>query len=234
MKIGKKFNEVAVKSQDAQVAEIVPTLEDENLVAKALSWQWRVAQKIQAHAVVAALRFGAMLATAEEELSSGRGRGRKGEGFKGWLEKNCPEINYKTAMRWRKLALAAGSMMKLQPDRLNLALDDKWWAKYGEGQSKMVVKCREKLFAAESITALAALVFDYRSENPMGRPEGSQNEVVNDARRAYESWGLWVSDLSDSWALKSIPLLPLDKARAALNAMTPLVSALKRRIDTES
>lgn len=233
MKI-KKTTAVQVKSQDAQVAEVVPSAKDESLMAQMLTWQWRAAQKIQAHAVVAALRFGAMLATAEEELASGRGRGRKGEGFKGWLEKNCPEINYKTAMRWRKLAIAAGAMMKLQPKRLNLALDDKWWAKYGERESTMVVKCRKKLFAAESIRALAALVFDYRSENLMGRPEGSQNEVVNDARRAYESWGLWVSDLSDSWALKSIPLLPLDSAKAALDAMTPLVSALKRRIDTES
>ena len=54
------------------------------------------------------------------------------------------------------------------------------------------------------IFALAALVFDYRSEDRReGREEGSQNAPRTDADRAREDWGIWISGLSDAWALKS-------------------------------
>ena len=53
----------------------------------------------------------------------------------------------------------------------------------------------------------------------------------SDAERAREDWGLWVSGLSDAWALKSIPLLGKEEARTAYESMKPLVAALKRRMD---
>lgn len=205
---------------------------DDAKVAAALRAQWAVAQRVQLHAVAAALKFGAMLAVAEGIVGDGRGRGKKGEGFKGWLEKNCPEINYDTARRWRKLAVAAAAMMGLEPPRFQLALDAKWW-KRNEGSFKpAVVRKRETLFGAPSLRALAALVFDYRSEDRrLGREEGSKNVAKSDAERAREDWGLWVSGLSDAWALKSIPLLGKEEARTAYESMKPLVAALKRRMD---
>ena len=82
--------------------------------------------------------------------------------------------------------------------------------------------------------ALAALVFDYKSEDRKeGREEGSKNVERTDADRAREDWGVWTAGLSDAWALKSVPLLAIDEARTAYNAMKPLVAALKRRLDEE-
>ena len=203
-------------------------------VAAALSRAWRIAKRVEAHAVVAALRFGAVMAVAERAVGDGRGRGRKNEGFKGWLAKHCPEISYRTAIRWRKLAVAAAAMMKQAPERLQLTLDEKWWARNGGSESRALAAQRGKLFKAESMRALAALVFDYRSEDRReGREEGSKNAPRTDADRAREDWGIWISGLSDAWALKSIPLLALDEARTAYNSMKPLVAALKRRLDEE-
>ena len=84
---------------------------DDAKVAAALRAQWAVAQRVQLHAVAAALKFGAMLAVAEGIVGDGRGRGKKGEGFKGWLEKNCPEINYDTARRWRNRSANDGAVV---------------------------------------------------------------------------------------------------------------------------
>lgn len=207
---------------------------DDGKVAAALSEAWRVAKRVEAHAVVAALRFGAAMAVAERAVGDGRGRGRKNEGFKGWLAKRCPEICYRTALRWRKLACAAAAMMRQEPERLRLTLDDKWWARNGGGQPRALAAQRGKLFKAESMRALAALVFDYKSEDRKeGREEGSKNVERTDADRAREDWGVWTAGLSDAWALKSVPFLAIDEARTAYNAMKPLVAALKRRLDEE-
>ena len=206
---------------------------DDNEVSATLSEAWRVAKRAEAHAVVAALRFGAVMAVAERAVGDGRGRGRKNEGFKGWLAKHCPEINYDTARRWRKLAVSAAAMMKQKPERLQQVLDAEWWERNGDGQSRALVAQRDKLFKAESMRALAALVFDYRSEEHHGRELGSQNVARTDVDRAREDWGIWIAGLSDAWALKSIPLLALDEARTAYNSMKPLVAALKRRLDEE-
>lgn len=201
-------------------------------VAGALREAWRIAKRIETHAVAAALKFGAMLAVAEGVVGDGRGRGKKGEGFKGWLAKHCPEIHYVTAVRWKKLAVAAAAMMGLEVPRFQLSLDAKWWRRNGGDMKPAVAKKRAVLLGAESVRALAALVFDYRSENRReGREEGSKNVEKTDAQRAREDWGLWISDLSDAWALKSIPLLGAGEARTAYNSLKPLVAALKRRME---
>lgn len=201
-------------------------------VAGALREAWRIAKRIETHAVAAALKFGAMLAVAEGVVGDGRGRGKKGEGFKGWLARNCPEIHYLTALRWKKLAVAAAAMMGLEVPRFQLSLDAKWWRRNGGDMKPAVAKKRAVLLGAESVRALAALVFDYRSEDRReGREEGSKNVEKTDAQRAREDWGLWISDLSDVWALKSIPLLGAGEARTAYNSLKPLVAALKRRME---
>ena len=201
-------------------------------VAGALREAWRIAKRIETHAVAAALKFGAMLAVAEGVVGDGRGRGKKGEGFKGWLARNCPEIHYVTALRWKKLAVAAAAMMGLEVPRFQLSLDAAWWRRNGGDMKPAVAKKRAVLLGAESVRALAALVFDYRSEDRRtGREEGSKNVEKTDAQRAREDWGLWVSDLSDAWALKSIPLLGAGEARTAYNSLKPLVAALKRRME---
>ncbi|MDD4061270.1 MAG: hypothetical protein PHW08_11320, partial [Kiritimatiellae bacterium] len=57
-----------------------------------------------------ALRFGAMLLNVSQyvDCSPIYGRGKhivaRNPGLKGWLRENCPEINYVTAMSYRKLA----------------------------------------------------------------------------------------------------------------------------------
>lgn len=55
------------------------------------------------------VRFGATLMQVEvvltrENNSPSRGPTAKGQGLQAWLETNCPDVNYKTAMRFKTLA----------------------------------------------------------------------------------------------------------------------------------
>lgn len=69
----------------------------------------------------AQLIFGAMFEWLGVVLSCGEGRGeyQKGEGLKGWIEKKCPRIKYKTAWKAYNLAKETAAMFKI-PTGTNL------------------------------------------------------------------------------------------------------------------
>ena len=49
------------------------------------------------------VKFGALLLEVSYYLGEARGRGKKGEGLQEWLSENCPQINYKTAMGYKRM-----------------------------------------------------------------------------------------------------------------------------------
>lgn len=63
-----------------------------------------------------------------------------------------------------------------------------------------------------------------------GRKAGSKNVPHTDAELADRDWKMLAATAADSWTLESIPLLDETIARAALSALVPLVTALKRRV----
>lgn len=71
-----------------------------------LTHAWNIAIRGMQNVVA----FGAMLCEVDAGISRERIRCEDGrlagqnEGLKSWLEENCPEINYKTAMKFRRLA----------------------------------------------------------------------------------------------------------------------------------
>ena len=50
------------------------------------------------------LVFGAAYEWLGAVVADSRGPQAKGEGLKGWIEENCPKVNYKTAHKWYTLA----------------------------------------------------------------------------------------------------------------------------------
>lgn len=77
---------------------------------------WAMALKGLAHQVA----FGAMLCEIDAGISRVRIRSEDGrlggqeEGLKSWLDEHCPEVHYKTAMRWK--AMAEGTLAALAKD----------------------------------------------------------------------------------------------------------------------
>ena len=95
MKIGKKFNEVAVKTA------AMPT---DSEAARQIIDQYRTVVESEKACFKERVKFGAMLIQWEQYLGDGAGRGHEGEGLKGWLEKNCPAIAYVTAQSYKTMA----------------------------------------------------------------------------------------------------------------------------------
>ncbi len=97
---------------------------DTAAVALVLSEGWSRAQA----GLAEIMRFGAALLTVSEWLdnldnlqqrfsSSGHGGDRRsGTGLKGWLEKHCPDINYKTAYGYMQAAAGLRNTLKLADD----------------------------------------------------------------------------------------------------------------------
>ena len=91
--------------------------------ARRLCDQYRNAVNAEMNSMREIYSFGAALIQIQAALGEprgGRGGTSNGEGLKGWLERNLPEINYKTAMRYKYAAGKAVSMM-VGDERQNVA-----------------------------------------------------------------------------------------------------------------
>ena len=81
--------------------------------ANAIRQQYQVVIRAEAATFRERVRFGGMLLQWERFLGESRGGkgGTSGDGLKGWLEKNCPEIGYNAAMGYKTMAERAIKML---------------------------------------------------------------------------------------------------------------------------
>lgn len=126
------------------------------------------------------VKFGALLNEVESFLGEGRGLGHDGDGLKGWLETNCPEINYNTAQGYKGMAAKCAAMIGGGTQALACL----------QGRDEVVepttqeiididasfVERRDALFeAADSRRKLEQLWFEFcgKSAKKVGRPKGA-------------------------------------------------------------
>ena len=181
------------------------------------------------------LHFGATLAQAEIELSNrGLLNNRKaGQGMQGWLSKNCPSVNYKTAMRWKSLATNVANTLACSSDQaLRLLTGD-----VIDVPSRVTSRL-DKVYEASSLRKLTQQLFDFASEG-VGAPSraaGSSGSAPSESYSAQQSaMQLWARPISfiashRSALFNAAKLLPLDDARTALLEVKQLASALNARI----
>ena len=214
--------------------------------AKAISGQYQVVARKTGELIREGIKFGVMLIQWEAFLGvAKRGRGNEGGGLRNWLELNCPEINYNTAMGYKSLAAknvallggGAVAMAALQgvvevvnPDGEAVEVSDD------------VIRRRERIFEeADSRRKLERLFFEYMgvaTEGRAGRPKGSRNRAApaaakSAAEAAQEFWALTMDRLQGrSAALQSAAMLLTGaQAEAALTVLGDLVAALEARLD---
>lgn len=218
---------------------IKPT--DEATIALALAQQYKAAQDNLRIGVASAVKFGAMLIKAEEivlaELDGlkHRGRGEKGYGLQAWLAENCPEINYKTAMRWK--GIAEGLLPQLGCDRENALLILAGRAKEcsPELQVDYIEDRIDELYdEAGSLRKLSQMCFAFADEEKKaGRPKAEQKELPK-LRPEEEARAIWTAALlpiSKTSVKRSIALLPEADARVVYETLNDLVKALKKHIE---
>jgi len=57
------------------------------------------------------VKFGALLNEVESFIGEARGRAHDGDGLKGWLEENCPDVNHNTAKGYKAMAAKCAKMI---------------------------------------------------------------------------------------------------------------------------
>lgn len=219
---------------------IVEKRVSDEVIAEALNQKWSDAKEVLKDAVKKAIVFGATLAAAELELEKRgtlkRGVGHAGEGMISWLAENCPAINYKTAQRWKSLALGAAAKMGVDKASALLLLQGRDDELAEEMPGSALVR-RDEVFAAPSLAKLQQAVFDFASENKgqVGRPVGSGHEPQKPRSQAESAQLFWASFIAPIVKTRqayysSTKLLTLDQAKTALEELDMLCRALKDRI----
>jgi hypothetical protein len=218
------------------VAQVANTRERD--AAYRLSRQYAKVNGSWKNALEQTVRFGAMLKEWGDFLGEGRGGAGGGAsgGLQTWLAKNCPEINYQTAMGYKHLAEKTVRMLGggapavaallgrdtvTDPDGNEVPIDAE------------VVEKKDEIFrTADSRRKLEQQYFDFMHmpTKPKGRAKGSKNVQKTDAECADSDWKIFAAKAATPWMLKSIPLLDSRVADCALTALQPLVTALKRRV----
>ena len=104
------------KTSKKTKAEMTPqvannAVDQDRATAEMLIGQYKVVVAAESAAFRERIKFGAMLALWERFLGEGRGRGKGGDGLKGWLKEHCPEIKYTTAIKYKSFAKMAHSML---------------------------------------------------------------------------------------------------------------------------
>jgi len=210
----------------------------EQTMATSISQQYSDLMQTTQDLVRRTIHFGAALAQAEIELEQ-RGilKNRKaGQGMQGWLAQHCPDVNYKTAMRWKALATQVANSLSCSSDQaLKLLTGDNTIEVPSKVSSRL-----DKVFEATSLRKLTQQLFDFASEGAnAGRPSGTgATQPVERLSASQSAQHLWARPLSflvsnRSALFQAAKLLPIDKARDALSELTQLCDVLKTRLSAK-
>ena len=187
--------------------------------------------------------FGALLDEVASFLGEGRGRGNDGEGLITWLEENCPEVNYKTAMSYRAMASKCAKMLGGGSQAIAALQGREMVTSPGSNDvvevDAEILEKRDALFeAADSRRKLEQMYLDFMGGAvKRGRPVGTKAAKVSAAELSPEqsARALWskVIEPANTYGLEPASrLLTLNDARTALDVLTTLCDILKRRLNT--
>jgi hypothetical protein len=194
------------------------------------------------------LRFGAMLMDVElnltREIKIDRGRGRPTDGtLKEWLEANCPEINYKTAMRFKALAEEMKRFCQI-PDRLpvSLALPGPDGATHTDDlpanvNKKKAARIQQQVWNMVQGASARQLMFQFRTDAaPRGGDHGGgaayseqqKHKHEHQMELAIDEWNHLIGQLRDWVLVRNFHThVPAHLLEAGLAAIGDVVRAVK-------
>ena len=127
------------------------------------------------------VKFGALLLEVSYYLGEARGRGKDGEGLKAWLSENCPQINYKTAMGYKRMGEMAVTKLGGGSQAVAVLQDKTEVIPPGEDapievESKFIEKRDEPFNEVKSRRELEQTYFKFMAsegKGKAGRPKGT-------------------------------------------------------------
>lgn len=186
------------------------------------------------------ISFGALLDEVAAFLGEARGRNHGGEGLENWLSKNCPEVNYNTAMGYKAMAVKCAKMLGGGTQAIAALQGRDTVSAPGGGEAvdvdAEILEKRDQLFeAADSRRKLEQMYLDFMSQKP-GRPKGTTaNKKVSAATLSPEEdaralWSRLIAPAQTYGLEPAASLLTADDAETALDILTGLCDILKRRL----
>ena len=191
------------------------------------------------------VKFGVMLIEWGNFLGESRGRGNEGEGLKGWLEKNCPEVGYVSAMAYKTIAeraikmLGGGAVVKA-------ALLGSAEVRQPDGEvidipASASEQCNRFFDAGDSRRKLEQMLFTFsegerRSENKRKAAAAAAGHGLSDSDSATVMWHDAISVFERHRAAfhSAARDLKVPVAKRFLAELQMLVEALQERINEEA
>ena len=216
-----------------------------NQAADAIRKQYQVVIRAEAATFRERVRFGGMLLQWERFLGESRGGagGGAGDGLKGWLERNCPEIGYTAALGYKAMAERVIKMLGGGAAATAALLgESKVTQPDGEviDVPARVVERRDELFAeVDSRRKLEQMWFEFT--NGEGGPGKKRSRgldvgeepapVLTAAQTAHAEWSrLFQLKPRFSKMMRLARSLTVSDAAEALELLRPLVDSLKVRV----
>ena len=190
------------------------------------------------------VKFGALLTEVGYFLGEARGRGECG-GLQTWLEENCPEVNYSTAMGYKALAAKCVKMLGGGSQAVAVLQDKTEVVPPGEDapievDSKFIEKRDELFNEVKSRRDLEQTYFKFMASEGRrgpGRPKGSKADLsrkpdstdVVTAARAVWSQVIVPADRCAVALKGAAKLLTLEDVENAKTVLSSLMEMLAER-----
>ena len=226
----------------AVVPEVVP-MEATSGVAQQLTTQYRAVVVATGLMLREAVKFGAMLMELEAIVGkSHAGRDSAGEGVKGWLAENCPEINYFTAVGYKNLAAKCAALIGGMGLQTIAALQGGGHVTKTNGETvdvpAEIIEKRDALFeAVDSRRKLEQAYFEFMrdQEKPRGKKaKGAGEAAIPKLTQRDEAAAIWtrvMGVIDKTSVMDAVPLLPQKAAKVCYDRLAELARAMKAHLE---
>ena len=249
---------VAAKAKETAVGQSVMPAENASGAARALTALYRRAESAKGEFVREAAKFGAMLMELEAIVGkSHAGRDSSGDGVKGWLAENCPEINYKTAQGYKALAAKIVALMGGETPEVMAALaapGERLISYEGAGAetssepgevltvSEDTIRLRDKIFAEAPSRRKLQQMWLNLFGNEDGAEPGDAAKGAGEAASAPvpkltqwdEAAAIWtrvMGVIDKTSVMDAVPLLPQKAAKVCYDRLAELARAMKAHLE---
>ena len=214
----------------------VPLTDDQ--AANAIRKQYQVVIRAEAATFRERVRFGGMLLQWERFLGEARGGkgGGAGDGLKGWLEKNCPELGYNAALGYKTMAERAIKMLGGGAVVTAALLGEKEVSQPDgeviDVQAEVVKKCDAFFEKADSRRKLEQMWFEF-TNGEGERPKKKEAKPLPKLSQRDEAKAIWngvMVALSKSSVRDAIPLLGEKETQVCHDGLMDLLSLLKKHL----
>lgn len=226
-----------MKKQTKKTTTAVALTDDQ--AANAIRQQYQVVIRAEAATFRERVRFGGMLLQWERFLGESRGgRGTAGDGLKGWLAENCPEIGYTAALGYKTMAeraikmLGGGAVVTAA-----LLGNDQVTQPDGEVIDVPVEearKCDQFFEKADSRRKLEQMWFEFTNEGdkPKKKKAGVGQLVTPSLKEAAKStWNIFMQKATHHSLKDTIPLLGEKETQVCHDGLMDLLSLLKKHLE---